>query len=413
MASENESRKIPLGLRLTPFDEEFRRDPHPRLKDLRELCPVHRDSEFNQVVISSEESAREIIRDHSLGVDPRKANPEDSVQQFRPPDDSEPSMLFLDDPDHQRLRKLVAPSFAPRKVEAKRPMIREIAENLVAAIQPDHKGEFDLIDALAGPLPAVAIAKILGIDPALQNQFKEWSETASAAFFTGALDPSLQEPGAAAVESLRELFAQEIEHRQGGGADDLIGQMVHAQEDGDRFTKEEILTMCNLLLVAGNVTTSDLIGNGVRILLQHPQQLAVVQENPELLPNAVEEMLRFDPPVTVTGRITPEVMDIKGVEVGARESMTVMLSAANRDPAVHREPEKFLVDRDDPQHLSFGGGAHFCVGSHLARIEAQEAIGALLARFPRLELVSGSEEWKQVPGFRGMAKVLLRSPDDT
>jgi cytochrome P450 len=106
-------------------------------------------------------------------------------------------------------------------------------------------------------------------------------------------------------------------------------------------------------------------------------------------------------------------MDIKGVEVGARESMTVMLSAANRDPSVHREPEKFLVDREDPQHLSFGGGAHFCVGSHLARIEAQEAVGALLSRFPRLELVSGSEEWKQVPGFRGMAKVLLRSLDDT
>jgi cytochrome P450 len=413
MASENESRKIPLGLKLTPFDEEFRRDPHPRLKDLRELCPVHRDPELDQVVISSEESAREIVRDHNLGVDPRKANPEDSVQQFRPQDDSEPSMLFLDDPDHQRLRKLVAPSFAPKKVEAKRPMIREIAESLVAAITPNHQGEFDLIDGLAGPLPAVAIAKILGIDPQLQNQFKDWSEAASAAFFTGALDPSLQEPGAVAIESLRELFAQEIEQRQGGQADDLIGQMVHAQEDGDRFSKEEILTMCNLLLVAGNVTTSDLIGNGLRALLQHPAQVAMIRQRPEILPNAVEEMLRFDPPVTVTGRITPEVLDIKGVEVRARESMTVMLSAANRDPAVHSEPEQFLIDRSDPQHLSFGGGAHFCVGAHLARIEAQEAIRALLARFPRLELVPGSEEWKQVPGFRGMAKVLLRTVGDS
>ena len=414
MASENGSEKIPQGMQLTPFDEVFRKDPHPSLKVLRERCPVRRDPELDQVVIASEQLVRDILRDHKLGVDPRKANPEDSVQQFRPQEDGdEPSILFLDDPDHQRLRKLVAPAFAPRQAEAKRVMIREIADQLVDSIALDANGEFDLIDSLAGPLPAIAIAKILGIDPDLQSQFKEWSEAASAAFFTGGLDESLRASGEAAGESLRALFADEIAKRKGQSPKDLIGQMVHAQEDGDRFTETEILTMCNLLLIAGNVTTSDLIGNGVRTLLLHPDQADDLRRNPDKLPGAIEEMLRFDPPVTVSGRITPEKIDLDGVTVNARESVTVLLSAANRDPAIHQKPDEFLIDRDDPQHLAFGGGAHFCLGAHLARVEAQEAVRALLKGFPRLEVAETSPEWKMVPGFRGMASLRLRVPRDT
>ena len=414
MATERDSKNIPQGMQLTPFDEAFRQDPHPRLKTVREICPVRRDPEFNHVLISSEERVRDILRDHDLGVDPRKANPEDSIQQFSPMDDDiEPSMLFLDDPDHQRLRKLVAPAFAPRKAEAKRGMIREVAEALVAAIEPDDKGEFDLIESLAGPLPAVAIAKILGVDPALQAQFKEWSETSSAAFFTGGLDESLRDAGEAALENLRALFTDEVAKRRGQDSDDLIGQMVHAQEDGDRFTETEILTMCNLLLIAGNVTTSDLIGNGLRTLLLHPEQTADLRRSPEKLPGAIEEMLRFDPPVTVSGRITPEEMNLDGVHVRARESVSVLLSAANRDPEIHQDPDEFRIDREDPQHLSFGGGAHFCLGAHLARVEAQEAVRALLARFPHLEVVEKSADWKMVPGFRGMAALHLRVVKNT
>ena len=412
MATENDPEKIPQGIELTPFDETFRNDPHPRLKTLRQTCPVRRDPEFNQVLIASEALVRDIVRNHDLGVDPRKANPEDSVQQFRPMDeDIEPSMLFLDDPDHQRLRKLVAPAFAPRKAEAQRAMIREVAEELVAAIQPDANGEFDLIESLAGPLPAVAIAKILGIDPDRQSQFKEWSESSSAAFFTGGLDESLRAAGEAALENLRALFTEEVAKRKahkGREPEDLIGEMVHAQEDGDRFTESEILTMCNLLLIAGNVTTSDLIGNGLRTLLLHPDQVQDLRDAPEKLPGAIEEMLRFDPPVTVSGRITPTEISLDGVTVGARESVSVLLSAANRDPAIHDDPDQFRMDREDPQHLSFGGGAHFCLGAHLARVEAQEAVRAILGRFSHLEVIEQSADWKMVPGFRGMASLRLR-----
>ena len=166
--------------------------------------------------------------------------------------------------------------------------------------------------------------------------------------------------------------------------------------------------MCNLLLIAGNVTTSDLIGNGLRTLLLHPDQVQDLRDAPEKLPGAIEEMLRFDPPVTVSGRITPTEISLDGVTVGARESVSVLLSAANRDPAIHDDPDQFRMDREDPQHLSFGGGAHFCLGAHLARVEAQEAVRAILGRFSHLEVIEQSADWKMVPGFRGMASLRLR-----
>ena len=186
MATSEDSRPkdLPTFEQLTPFDEEFRKDPHPRLRNLREACPVHRHAEFDRVVISSEELVRETIRNHSLGVDPRKSVPNDPVRRFLPEEpEQELSMLFLDDPDHHRLRKLVAPAFAPRAVEKWRPTAREVADILVEKIEVDEKGDFDLVSALAGPLPAIVIAKLLGIDEKDQESFKEWSEVAVVTFF--------------------------------------------------------------------------------------------------------------------------------------------------------------------------------------------------------------------------------------
>jgi cytochrome P450 len=162
--------------------------------------------------------------------------------------------------------------------------------------------------------------------------------------------------------------------------------------------------MCGLLLVAGNVTTTDLIGNGTRTLLQHPEQLAKLRANPDLLTNSIEEMLRFDPPVLSSGRITGKDMEIAGCPVHAGESMTAHLVAANRDPAANPEPDRFDVERRDIRYLSFGGGAHLCLGMHLARVEAQVAIGALIARYPDLREAGRPEVWKQTPGFRGLAE---------
>jgi cytochrome P450 len=162
--------------------------------------------------------------------------------------------------------------------------------------------------------------------------------------------------------------------------------------------------MCNLLLVAGNVTTSDLIGNGMRALLDHPEQLALLRARPELLPNAIEEMLRYDPPVTQSGRFAPRDFEIGGVPVRKGESLTTVLAAANRDPDVYPDPDHFDIERADTHHQAFGGGAHLCLGAHLARLEAQEAIGALITRFPRLRPADRAFHYKRVPGFRGLAE---------
>lgn len=409
MASDEHTPNVPAGAELSPFDEEFRENPHPRLKALREHCPAHRDPEFNHVSISSEALVREKVRDHSLYVDPRKARDGDWVKNFEDPtNEREPSILFLDNPDHGRLRRMVAPEFTPRRAETRRLMVREIAEALVAAIEPNERGEFDLMMTLAGPLPALAIGRILGVPEEDAEDFKEWSEIASAGFFTGPLDPDLQAAGMSAGEKLEALFQREVQHRRETPADDLIGKMVRQQQEGAEFSDQEILTMCNLLLVAGNVTTSDLIGNGSRTLIEHPEQWDALRNDPDKMAGAIEEMLRFDPPVTVTGRITMTELPVGDQKLDERESMTILLSAANRDPALHDDPDRFDIERGDSEHFSFGGGAHFCLGAHLARLEAQEAIRALVARFPRLENVPGGARWKQVPGFRGMSEFRVR-----
>ncbi|MGH0028539.1 MAG: hypothetical protein ACQGVC_02015, partial [Myxococcota bacterium] len=184
MADPDDARQdAPSALQLMPFDEEFRRDPHPRLKRLRETCPVHREPDFDRVQVSSFETVRNVLYDKRLGVDPRKSLEGDPIRQFQRDDGGEPSMLFLDDPAHARLRNLVSRSFTPRRAEGWRPEIRKVATELLDTVDASGEREFDLIAALAGPLPAIAIARILGVDPARQADFKQWSETMSADFF--------------------------------------------------------------------------------------------------------------------------------------------------------------------------------------------------------------------------------------
>ncbi|MEO2167818.1 MAG: hypothetical protein ABGY42_06795, partial [bacterium] len=238
-----EKTDLPSGFQLSPFNPQFQADPHPSLRILRERCPVRRDPEFNHVLISGEEFLRTTVRDHALNVDPRKSNPDDVVRQFAPDEGEELSILLLDDPDHHRLRKLIAREFSPRRAEARRPMVRELARRLVAAIEPDKNGEFDLVEVLAAPLPAIAIATILGVDAADQVQFKEWSEDASAAFFTPVPDEETQRLGDESSAALQAFFETEIAARIEDPGDGLIGKLLHAQEDGDTFSQRELLTM--------------------------------------------------------------------------------------------------------------------------------------------------------------------------
>ncbi|MBW2416190.1 MAG: cytochrome P450 [Deltaproteobacteria bacterium] len=349
-----------------------------------------------------------VLRDLEFWVDPSKSTEDDLFRRMQAErTERDPSMLSLDDPEHKRLRNLVSGTFTPRAVLAWQPVVEQVAAELLDAVE--GKEEFDLVDALANPLPAIAIARLLGVDDSQQADFKRWSEDSVTAGFN--MFATEEEKAAAdrAQESLEACFRAEIQKRRESPSDDLIGKMVSANEDGDQLTEREIVTMGNLLLVAGNVTTSDLIGNGMKALLERPDQYAKLTHQPDLLPNAIEEMLRFDPPVTQSGRIAPKDVEIGGVLIRQGQGITTVVAAANRDPSVYPNPDEFDIEREDTHHQSFGGGAHLCLGAHLARLEAREAIGALIRRYPNLRPSDRGFTYKRVPGFRGLSEYWVRT----
>jgi cytochrome P450 len=390
---------LPNGIQLTPFDPEFQRNPHAVLDRLREVAPALRDDQLKRWFLTRHEDVRAVLRDKDLWSDPRKANADSFVRMIIA-DDGEPSMLFMDDPDHKRLRGLINKAFTPKAVESMRARVRAIAEELLGVI---HATEFDLIDALAAPLPVMVIAEMLGIDAGDHARFKQWSDTAVSAFFNPFRSAEDSERSAAARQALDSAFQHHIDARRRAPGNDLISAMVLAEEAGDSMTDIEIIGQCNLLLIAGNVTTTDLIGNGVKALLDHPNELAKLRARPALIGNAVEEMLRYDSPVTQSGRTANREMTIRGCPIHTGESISVSLAAANHDPAVHQEPHRFDIERANPSHESFGGGRHFCLGAPLARVETQEAIAALLARYPTLGIGRTPYTYRTIPGFRGLA----------
>lgn len=396
-------RRLPQGMELTPLSEPFREDPYALLGQLREEAPVHEDAQLKRFIYTRHDDVKEILRDKSFWSDPRKANPGTFTREFlgaNLSEDAQPSMLLMDEPDHRRLRSLVSQSFTPAAVERWRPRTRDVVRRVLDQLDTEA---FDLIADFAGPVPTVVIAEMLGIDPALHGAFKEWSDTSVAAAFNPFRTPEQQAASEAANLKLRDFFAQEIATRREALGDDLISDMIRAEQDGDRLTEVEMITQCNLLLVAGNVTTTDLIGNGVKALLDHPEQLRRLRADPTLIKNAVEEVLRYDSPVVNSGRIASRPVAIGGCPVGQGESLSTSLAAANRDPAVYPNPDQFDIARTDTHHQSFGGGRHLCLGAHLARLEAQEAILGLLERFADITVSNRGATYHAIPGFRGMS----------
>ncbi|HSP55860.1 MAG TPA: cytochrome P450, partial [Dehalococcoidia bacterium] len=221
------------------------------------------------------------------------------------------------------------------------------------------------------------------------------------------LTPAERAEVEAAGASLDAYFRAAIAERREDPRDDLISHLVNAEDQGDRLTEDEIVRMCGLLLAAGNVTTTDLIGNGVLALLQNPSELQKLQNDPSLIKNAVEEMLRYDPPVTQSGRVPLAEFRVDGATIAAGQSISPMLAAGNRDPDVHPDPDRFDITRPDLEHHSFGGGVHYCLGAPLARLEAQLAVGTLVRRFPAIRLAAGPLEWRRVPSFRGLMRLLV------
>ena len=398
-----EKKPVPTGVELTVLDPAYQEDPYPILKQLRDADPVHHDTVLNRYVLTRAKDVEEVLWDRSLSVDPRKAAPGTFEANFVLTDpDREPSMLLADPPYHTRLRKLVSKAFTAKAVEDMRPRIQAITDELLDAI--DTSQEADLMKAFCEPLPTIVIAEMLGVDPADRDDFKRWSDTGVMSF-NPLLTPEERKIVNEAQEALADYLRRAIRDRREHPREDLVTSLVRAEESGEQLTEDEIVTMCALLLAAGNVTTTDLIGNGIHALLKNPEELRKLRDDPSLIKNAIEEILRYDAPVMQSGRTPLEPIEIDGVPIAPGQSITPTLAAANRDPDAHPDPDKFDVTRKDVEHHSFGGGVHYCLGAPLARAEAQIAIGAIVRRFPAMRLGDSPLEWRRVPGFRGLAKL--------
>jgi len=397
----------PEALIFNPFDPVTRADPYPVYRRLREEDPVHR-SPLGIWILSRYADIEPRLRDPRFSNDIRNANSlplaaAEGVEERL--ERRSKVMLFVDPPDHTRLRGLVNKAFTPRTVETLRPRAQEIVDDLLGRVEGE--GGMDLIADLAYPLPVIVIAEMLGVPPEDRDVFHKWSTDLARS-----LDPLLPEDVMVTIEQsadeFTEYFAKLIAERRANPGDDLLSALVAAEQAGDRLSEEELVSTCILLLVAGHETTMNLIGNGMLALLRQPDQLERLRADPSLVPNAVEELLRYDGTVQLTGRTAKEPIDIAGRTVEAGEICIMLLGSANRDPDRFEDPERVDVGRADIKHLAFGGGAHYCLGAPLARVEAQIAFTELLRRLPAsLRLATDQPEWRDNIVLRGLKSLPL------
>jgi cytochrome P450 len=290
-------------------------------------------------------------------------------------------------------------------VESMRPRIEAIVDELLAEITP--RGEMDLLTDYAAPLPIIVIAELLGMPPEDRVQLRSWSDR-MATFIDGTIRDAGIPEAAVAADAMCAYMESIIEQRRREPKDDLISALVSAREEKDQLSDDELLATIGLILGAGHETTTNLIGNGVLALLRHPDQLAKLRREPELIETAVEELLRFDSPVQATSRIPIRDIEVRGVAIPAGREIGLYLGSANHDPEVFPDPEVLDITRDDGRHLSFGHGIHFCLGAALARLEGQIAIRALAERLPGLKLASSDLTWRSGIVLRGLKQLPVR-----
>jgi cytochrome P450 len=396
-----------LSVALTP---EFREDPYQFFHLLREHDPVHL-TPMGVYMLSRYADASATVRDPALSNNERnsdlyqaflEANPEHGPGPF---DDEfgQAVILFLDPPDHTRLRGLVSKAFTPKVIAQLRPRIEQIVDELLDVVATRGDGRMDVVTDLAYPLPVVIICELLGVPPEDHATFQGWSSDLAHSIDPDPLiSPEQQERINAAAAAFLDYFRDLIDRRRRDPGEDLLTGLIAAEEGGDHLSETELLATGLFLLIAGHETTVNLIGNGTLALLRNRDQFERLRSDPALDHNAIEELLRYDSPVTFTQRITLAKYTVADVTIPARQQVIPILAAANHDPTVFPEPDRLDLGRDNAgRHLAFGGGHHFCLGAALARLEGEVAIPALVRRFPNLEL-DGSPERRDTFTLRGL-----------
>jgi cytochrome P450 len=389
---------------LDPFLPEYRADPYPLYHKLRQLDPVHRSPD-GAWVVTRHVDATAVLRDPRFSSNPSHLGGERPRVGPRRLDSK--VLLFLDAPDHTRLRSLVSKAFTPAVVRRLRPRVEELVAGLLDRAR--ERGSIELIADLAYPLPVAVICELLGVPEADRGSFGSWSSDASRLLDRDLdLDEATVERGTAAIVAFTEYFGGLVQQRKQDPRDDLASGLIAVEEAGERLSWEELFATIILLFLAGHETTVNLIGNGMLALLRHPEQLERLRRDPALGPTAVEEVLRYESPVHVTARIATVDLEVGGVPVGAGEQVIVAVAAANRDPAVFADPDQLDVGRRDNRHLSFSAGMHYCLGAALARLEGEVAFGALLREFETIELADPEPSLRDHFVLRGLRSLPLR-----
>ncbi|MCU0497409.1 MAG: cytochrome P450 [Anaerolineae bacterium] len=395
--------KDPFGI----LTGRARANPQAIYAQVREKQPVHaiQVGETRYWVTTRYDDCITVLKNPQLGKEYRTKLPPELVQRYPSDPTSElatRSMLFVDPPDHTRLRGLVHKAFTPRMIENLRPRIQGITQQLID--QMGTQGELDLIDQFAFPLPIIVIAELLGIPTEERDQFRAWTKAMLFGF-------TAEVAGTAALEFMM-YFHGLFDQRRNDPKEDLISGLLAVEENGQKLNQEELMAMVFLLLVAGHETTVNLIGNGMLALIQNRDQLDKLRSNPHLIDNAIEEMLRYDGPVEcATNRWAFSDVELGGMKIELGDVVLASLVAANRDPAVFPDPDRFDIEREGlNKHIAFGNGIHYCLGAPLARLEGQIAVNALVQHFPQIELAVSLKElrWTESLLLHGMKQMPVR-----
>lgn len=394
------------------FDSGFITNPYRIYSHLRTTAPLHWADKFRtgawlvpryaDVLAGLHDPRLSSRRSHTLTAAlPREVQGEFTIfnQIFSK------WMLFLDPPEHSRLRKLLNKEFTPNMIQRLRPRIQQVVNSLLDDVA--GKSEMEFMTEFANPLPVRVIAEMLGIPTEDQRDFQIWSDDL-ADFFGNAASSVEKARGAQnSLVSLTEYFRALLPERRANKGDDLVSLLLRVEEEGEVLTGEELLAQCTLLLVAGHETTRNLLGNGLLALLQHSDQFAKLKENPSLINSAVREFARFDSPVQFSGRAVTEDFSWHDQEIKKGQTVILLLGSANHDAEKFSEPEKLEISRDEGMPLSFGHGTHFCIGAALAYTEAEIAFATLLERASSLKLLDDVPAWRPNLSFRGLSRLPL------